>query len=247
MGLLGLTSTVQSLREMGGKGFFPPGAASKPRVRWCGVEMGALVWSQETKSMGLSSEEEGRGTLLQPSESLFLFHEKCLLGNHGLRTASSSHGNAGFFLPKQSLGAERSSWWSKALIWGWCWGLKVFRVVNTAKKNQQGSSNQPFPPHIPRLPQNISHRLPPPPRLWQASRGGHKFHGSSRMLNFCDLTLWLCLSETKLEVPSTLCPFLPSTTTGLWWHPCGHLLHRGQASERDLPVLQIRFFWWASN
>lgn len=33
MGLLGLTSTVQSLREMGGKCFFfPSGAISKPSV-----------------------------------------------------------------------------------------------------------------------------------------------------------------------------------------------------------------------
>lgn len=158
------------------------------------------------------------------------------------------------FLPKQALWAERSSWWSKArLIWGWCWGFKVFRVVNAAKKNQQGSRNQPFPPeqlYIPRLPQNVSHHLPLPPRLWHASRGGRKFHGLPRMPRFCDLALWLCLSDTKFEVPSTLCPFLPSThgwavVTSLLLPR--HLLHWGQGSEGDLLVLQLSFLCWASN
>lgn len=32
MGLLGLTSIIQSSREKGGKGFFSPGATSKPSV-----------------------------------------------------------------------------------------------------------------------------------------------------------------------------------------------------------------------
>lgn len=189
MGLLGLTSTIHNGGRWEEKAFFslPRGYfKAKCELMRCGNGSSG-VCSQQTKSMGMTSEEEGTGTLLQPSESRFSFHEKHLLGNHGLKTASSSHGNAGGFLPKQTLWAECSSWWSKALlIWGWCWG---FRVVNTAKKNQQGSSNQPFPPCIPRLPQNVSHHLPLPPRLWHASRGGHKCHGSSRMPRFRDLAL----------------------------------------------------------
>lgn len=64
MGFLGLTSTIQSLREMGGKGFFSTRGYFKAKCEllWCPNESSG-VCSQKTKSTGLTSEEEGTGTL----------------------------------------------------------------------------------------------------------------------------------------------------------------------------------------
>lgn len=95
--------------------FLPRGYfKAKCELMWC-RNGSPGVCSQKTKRVVLIPEEQGRGTLLPPSESLFSFHEKCLQGNHRWITGSSSHGNVVFYLNKPfglnaALGGAKLVW-----------------------------------------------------------------------------------------------------------------------------------------
>lgn len=142
------------------------------------------------------------------------------------------------------------------LVWfeRWWWGFNVFRVVNTAKKNQQGWSNQRC------LPEELDVSMLPHPTSPTI------FH----FLEGCDVPPWADINFVaypKRQVFVALAAFQRPNLRSLAHHapsspsctaelcrcprslPC-HLLrrlNRGEGSEGNLPVLQMSFLCRASN
>lgn len=181
------------------------------------------VCSQKTKRVVLIPEEQGRGTLLPPSESLFSFHEKCLQGNHRWITGSSSHGNVVFYLNKPcglnaALGGAKLVWFEDGAGGSKCseWWMQQTKISRAPGTNHSLQSSYTFPGCL-KTSLTISHFLQ---GCDMPARVDVIFIAHPECRGFVTLSCGSAFQTPNLRSPALCAPSFPARTAEPWWHPC---------------------------